>query len=95
MRAIFATSIAAAIALVACAEPPPAVGEVTQAIVECNQATVGQPCDTDDDVCTREECQVVGPGVACVAIGAAADGTACGSDGVPCTLDACQAGACV
>ncbi|MCB9559681.1 MAG: flippase-like domain-containing protein [Kofleriaceae bacterium] len=74
---------------------PAATAAVAQAlVVECNEATLGQACDSDDSACTVEECQRVGPGVGCVLVELAADGTACGSDGDPCSLDTCAAGVC-
>ncbi len=75
--------------------PVDETAQVTQpARVECNEATVGLACDTDDSACTVEQCQIVGPGVACVATGLAPDSTPCGSDGDPCSLDACWVGVC-
>jgi outer membrane protein OmpA-like peptidoglycan-associated protein len=63
-------------------------------IIECNEMTVGQPCDTDDTVCTIERCVRIGASVECQKTGNAAGGTACESDTEPCTIDACAAGVC-
>jgi OmpA-OmpF porin, OOP family len=79
----------------ACVEAPPDVSTHTAALVECNPATLGQPCDTDDQECTREMCEMVGDVATCVSRGPHHDGRACESDGDDCTVDTCQAGACV
>jgi outer membrane protein OmpA-like peptidoglycan-associated protein len=63
-------------------------------IIECNEMTVGQPCDTDDTVCTIERCVRIGASVECQRTGNAAGGTACESDAEPCTIDACAGALC-
>src|SRR5687768_13528099 len=65
------------------------------ALVECNAATLGQMCDTDDEVCTLELCELVDGTPTCVRSGTASDGTVCESDGDGCTVDTCRDAACV
>jgi MYXO-CTERM domain-containing protein len=79
----------------ACVEAPPEVSTQTAALVECNLATLGQPCDTDDEECTREMCEMVGDEATGVSRGPHHGGRACESDGDDCTVDTCQAGVCV
>lgn len=87
--------LAALAAIWGCADGgAPEIGRSTLPIIECNAQTVGQPCDTDDSVCTVETCVEQGQGVVCMAVGPAPDGTACESDGEPCTVDVCEAGVC-
>jgi outer membrane protein OmpA-like peptidoglycan-associated protein len=71
------------------------VGKTTQAIIECNQNTVGQVCESDDSACTVQGiCTRVGQNVFCSGEDMAPDGTPCESDGQPCTADACMSGVC-
>ncbi len=85
------TALGALVFAVGCAEQSVQVGRSQQAIIECNSTTVGQPCDTDDTVCTVEMCTQVGANVECLLIGNQDDGTICESDGQPCTADRCNA----
>lgn len=70
------------------------LGHSQEAIIECNGGSVGQACDTDDDLCTEEVCIQEGQSVYCQLQALAVDGTACLSDNLPCTADSCQAGVC-
>lgn len=90
------SNIVAVLALlaIACGTGAPELSSSSHAIIECNAETVGQPCDTDDTVCTREVCTQVGQDVTCALDEVAPDGTACESDGLPCTVDVCSAGSC-
>ena len=65
------------LALVAALVSLLAGGRSAHAIIECNEETVGQPCDTDDTVCTEERCVMQGLSVECKKMGNASPGAAC------------------
>ena len=89
-------ALAAGLALCAVVVWPCTVSAAPLPIIECNETTVDQPCDTDNTVCTQEVCKRVGASVECKRTGNAAPGSVCESDGQPCTNDTCNAaGACV
>ena len=88
------TALAVATLALATALVWPGVATAAVPIIECNAMTVGQPCDTDNTVCTQERCVMVGASVECRATGNAPPGTACESDSEPCTIDACSAAMC-
>jgi MYXO-CTERM domain-containing protein len=72
----------------------PSAARAAAPIIECNEMTVGQPCDTDNTRCTQEKCARVGASVECQPIGNAPDDSVCESDDKPCTIDECEAGVC-
>lgn len=78
----------------ACAAEKVELGTTVQAIIECNENTVGFGCDTDNDICTQEVCRRLDEGIFCTLDQVAPDGTSCQSDGLPCTADACISGSC-
>ncbi|MBL4634569.1 MAG: OmpA family protein [Kofleriaceae bacterium] len=84
----------ASIALTGCISEEPEFGHRQEAIIECNGGSIGQACDTDDDLCTQEICVLVGQSVSCELQSFAPDDTACSSDGLPCTADLCMEGVC-
>ncbi len=79
----------------ACTSEEPDLGRRQEAIIKCNGGSIGQACDTDDDLCTQEICVLVGQSVSCELQSLAPDDTACASDGLPCTADLCMEGVCM
>src|SRR5688500_2895096 len=96
MRARLAPLVVCVLALsCAGAEQSSPPGRLELPIIECNATTIGQPCDSDDTLCTRERCIQQGPNVVCQKQNDESNGTSCESDGDPCTADTCLSGACV